>query len=259
MGEEDDSPRPGFDYWASHRGQGVYYDNEFNIDGQRQILRGYYTQVITRLAADWLRRAKPPFLLCMGHKAPHTPFTPEEKYRHVFDHVPICYPCSAFELEGKPQWVYERLNTWHGIYGPLFGFREKFPDTSAAGVIDFARFVRSYLATLLSVDDSVGEIYRTLKEIGQLDQTVFIFTSDNGMLLGEHGMTDKRTMHEPSIRIPLLVRFPPVIRPGLVIDQMVLNIDVAPSVLELVRGSTAGKGPRSFFCAAAPRGGCSLA
>ncbi len=233
MGEEDDSPRPGFDYWVSHRGQGVYYDNEFNVNGKRQVIPGYYTHVVTEIAVKWLRQARPPFLLCLGHKAPHTPFTPEEKYRHVYDHIPINYPWSAYLLEGKPRWIHDRLTTWHGIYGPLFGFREKFPDTSAAGVVDFARFVRSYLATLLSVDDSVGEIYATLREIGELDNTVFIFTSDNGMLLGEHGMTDKRAMHEPSIRIPLLVRFPPVIKPGTLVEEMVLNIDVAPTILDL--------------------------
>jgi arylsulfatase A-like enzyme len=233
MGEENDNPRPGFDYWVSHRGQGIYHDNEFNINGNRRVIPGYYTRVVTQLAIEWLQQAKPPFLLCLGHKAPHTPFTPEEKYRHIYDHIPIYYPWSAFFLEGKPGWVHERLPTWHGIYGALFGFRGKFPDTSAAGVVDFARFVRSYLATLLSVDDSVGEIYTALHRAGHLDNTVFIFTSDNGMLLGEHGMTDKRTMHEPSIRIPLLIRFPPVVKPGTLVEEMVLNIDVAPTILEL--------------------------
>ncbi|MCS7237436.1 MAG: sulfatase [Thermoguttaceae bacterium] len=233
MGEEDDSPRPGFDHWASHRGQGVYFDNEFNINGRREIVPGYYTHVITQMAEAWLRQARRPFLLCLGHKAPHTPFTPEEKYRHVFDHLPIYYPWSAFHLEGKPQWVRDRLVTWHGIYGPLFGFRESFPDTSAAGMVDFARFVRAYAATLLSVDDSVGTIYETLRQLGELDHTLIIYTSDNGMLLGEHGMTDKRTMHEPSIRIPLIMRYPPLIRPGTVVEEMVLNIDIAPTILEM--------------------------
>lgn len=233
MGEDDDSPRPGFDYWVSHRGQGVYEDNEFNINGKRAVIPGYYTHVVTKLATAWLRQARRPFLLCLGHKAPHTPFTPEAKYRHVFDHIPVYYPWSAFQLESKPQWIRERLVTWHGIYGPLFGFREKFPDTSAAGMVDFARFVRSYAATLLSVDDSVGEIYETLRALGELDRTVFIYTSDNGMLLGEHGMTDKRTMHEPSIRIPLLMRYPPLVASGQVVDEMVLNIDIAPTILEI--------------------------
>ncbi|RMG01134.1 MAG: acetylglucosamine-6-sulfatase, partial [Planctomycetota bacterium] len=93
MGEDDDSPRPGFDYWASHRGQGKYFDNEFNINGKRVQLKGYYTHRVTDLAIDWLKRPRnKPFLLCLGHKAPHTPFTPEPKYEHIYDHVDIRYP-----------------------------------------------------------------------------------------------------------------------------------------------------------------------
>lgn len=234
MGEDDDAPRPGFDYWASHKGQGNYYDNEFNINGVRQRLPGYYTHRVTDLATQWLRQPHDrPFLLILGHKAPHTPFTPEEAYRHIFDGVEIPYPASAFQLDGKPDWVKERLVTWHGIYGPLFGFREKFPDERPEAVADFARFVRSYLATIVSVDDSLGKVLQTLEETGRLDHTLIIFTSDNGMLLGEYGMTDKRTMHEPSIRVPLLVRYPPLVRPGTVVREMVLNIDLAPSVLDI--------------------------
>ena len=235
MGEEDDSRRPGFDFWVSHRGQGKYYDTEFNINGRRAVIKGYYTHVVTRLAVDWLKRPRNrPFLLILGHKAPHTPYTPEKKYQQLFgEEVEVNYPHSAFRLEGKPEWIKERLDTWHGLYGPLYGFRKKFPDRSAAGVLDFDRFARSYWATIKSVDDSLGEIYQCLKEIGQLDNTLIIFASDNGMFLGEHGMTDKRAMHEPSIRVPLLVRYPKLIRPGTVIDQQVLNVDLAPSILDI--------------------------
>jgi len=234
MGEQSDERRPGFDYWASHKGQGQYYDTEFNINGQRKVLEGYYTHRVTDLAIDWLRRQRTrPFLLILGHKAPHTPFTAEKKYLHIYDDVEIPYPASAFHLDDKPEWVRQRINTWHGNYGPLFGFRKKFPDSSAAGVKEFAEFVRAYIATIKSVDDSVGRIYQALKDSGQLDNTLLVFASDNGFFLGEHGMTDKRTMHEPSIRVPLLARYRKLIRPGTVIDQMVLSIDLAPSILDI--------------------------
>ncbi len=235
MGEQDDSPRPGFDHWVSHRGQGSYYDNEFNINGERRTINGYYTSVVTDLAVDWLAedRGEEPFLLIVGHKAPHTPFTPEEADRTIYDRIPIGYPRTAFQLDGKPEWVSQRLDTWHGIYGPIYGFREPFPDRSAAGVLAFDRFVRAYTATIRSVDANLGRLYRALDEAGELDQTIFVFAGDNGMFLGEHGMTDKRTMHEPSIRVPMLVRYPEAIRPGLVVDRQVLNIDLAPSLLEL--------------------------
>jgi len=234
MGEQSDEKRPGFDYWVTHKGQGEYYDTTFNINGRREVKKGYYTHCVTDMTVDWLRQKHDrPFLLIMGHKAPHTPFTPEKKYEHVYDDVEIRYPQTAFNLEGKPRWVKERLNTWHGIYGPIFGFRKEFPDMSAEGVARFAEFVRAYTATIKSVDNSVGRVYEALKEMGQLDNTVLMFTSDNGFFLGEHGMTDKRTMHEPSIRVPLLVRYPGLIRPGTVIKQQVLNVDFAPSILDI--------------------------
>ena len=234
MGEQSDERRPGFDYWVTHKGQGKYYDTEFNINGRREVKKGYYTHRVTDMALDWLRQEhEKPFLLILGHKAPHTPFTPEEKYRHIYDDIPIEYPKTAFELEDKPDWVKQRIDTWHGIYGPLYGFREKFPDRSPESVKHFADFVRSYTASIKSVDDSMGRLYETLKEVGQLDNTLIVFAGDNGMFLGEHGMTDKRTMHEPSIRVPLLVRYPKLIKPGTVIEQMALNIDVAPSILDI--------------------------
>jgi arylsulfatase A-like enzyme len=236
MGEQDDQQRPGFDYWVSHKGQGKYYDTTFNVNGTRRVVEGYYTAAVTRMAADWLineRLSDRPFLLMLGHKAPHGPFVPEDKYKHIYDNTRVPYPQSGFNLETKPRWVTERLDTWHGIYGPLYGFRKDFPDRRPEGVDRFEDFVRSYAGTINSVDDSVGEIYKTLKQIGELDNTLFIFTSDNGFLLGEHGMIDKRTMHEESIRVPLVARYPKLIRPGTVVSEQVLNIDMAPSIVDI--------------------------
>lgn len=236
MGEDSDARRPGFDFWMTHKGQGNYYDTTFNVNGRRGVIPGYYTHVVTDAAVEWLRGqagSDEPFLLMLGHKAPHTPFTPEEKYAGIYDNIPIGYPGSAFHLEGKPGWVQQRIDTWHGIYGPIYGFREDFPNDDPEDVDKFNDFVRSYTATIKSVDDSVGRIYQTLNELGVLDNTIVIFTSDNGFFLGEYGMSDKRTMHEASIRVPLLVRFPERIAPGRRINQQVLNIDLAPSILEL--------------------------
>jgi len=238
MGEDNDEKRPGFDYWVSHKGQGQYFGTTFNVNGRREARPGYYTHEVTDMAVEWLRRPREkPFLLVLGHKAPHTPYTPEPKYAHMYDDIDIQYPRSAFALEGKPEWVRQRIATWHGIYGPLYGFRKNFPDARPEGVKDFARFVRSYAAAIRSVDDSVGRIYQALEDLGELDDTLLVFAGDNGMFLGEHGMTDKRTMHEESIRVPLLVRYPKRIRPGTVVDRMALGIDLAPSVLEICRAA----------------------
>jgi arylsulfatase A-like enzyme len=242
MGEENDEKRPGFDYFATHKGQGKYFDTEFNVDGTRKVLPGYYTHVVTDLAIDWIkaRDGKRPFLMMVGQKAPHSFYFPEPKYEHAFDNVEVKYPDTAFALEGKPTWIKDRLSTWHGIYGPLFEWRKKFPDSSPEAVKDFAAMTRAYWGTILSVDDSVGRLVTTLKERGIYDNTVFVFMGDNGLLNGEHGMVDKRTMHEPSIRIPLIVRqfglVPPYNPSGYkkrVIEQQVLTVDIAPSLLEL--------------------------
>jgi arylsulfatase A-like enzyme len=234
MGEKDDSPRPGFNYWASHRGQGDYFDNEFNVNGKRQMVEGYYTDSVTQLATNWLKSKRDkPFCLILGHKAPHTPFTPPPRYANIYQDEAVGYPRSAFDLTGKPKWVTERLDTWHGIYGPIYGFREEFPDRTAAAVVDFDKFAQSYTASIKAIDDSVAEVYRTLVQEELLDKTIFVFASDNGMFLGEHGMTDKRSMHEESIRVPLIVRYPKKIEAGTKIEQQVLNIDFAPSILEL--------------------------
>jgi N-acetylglucosamine-6-sulfatase len=171
----------------------------------------------------------------LGHKAPHSFYVPEPKYAHSFDTVDVRYPATAFLLDDKPAWFKTRLYTWHGIYGPLFDFRKTFPDDRPEAVKDFAAMTRAYWTTIRSVDDSVGRLYRALAESGQLDNTVVIFTTDNGLLNGEHGMVDKRTMHEPSIRVPLVVRYPgltPADKPR-VVERMVLHVDMAPSILDV--------------------------
>ncbi len=235
MGETNDTLRPGFDFFATHKGQGKYWDTEWNLNGAgTKLIKGYYTTVVTDLALDWLRRdrAGKPWALCLGHKAPHSFYTPEEKYAHNSDAVRVSYPDTAFHLENKPAWVKERLYTWHGIYGPLFEWRKQFPDNRPEAVKDFENMVHGYWGTILSVDDSVGHLVQFLEETRHLDNTIIVFMGDNGLLEGEHGMVDKRTAHEPSLRIPLLVRYPGLAH-GKVVEQQVLTLDVAPSLLEL--------------------------
>ncbi len=234
MGENNDAPRPGFDWFATHKGQGKYYDTEWNLNGEgAKVIPGYYTTVVTDLAMDWLKKqpANKPWALCVGHKAPHSFYTPEEKYKQAFDNVRVPYPASAFQLADKPDWIKQRLTTWHGIYGPLFEWRKTFPDTRPEAVKDFENMVHGYWGTVLSVDDSVGRLIDHLKATGQYDNTLILFMGDNGLLEGEHGMVDKRTAHEPSMRIPLIARGAGLKR-GQVIKEQVLTIDIAPSILE---------------------------
>ncbi len=246
MGENNDGVRGGFDYFVTHKGQGKYFDTEFRFNGgDSRVVPGYYTTVVTDMGLEWLRDQKRdrPWAMIMGHKAPHSFYYPEPKYEQAFDFVNIPYPASAFHLTDNAAWYQQRLKTWHGIYGPLFDYRKDWPDTTPAGVKDFASMTRGYWGTILSVDDSVGRMVQFLEETGQLDNTLIVFTSDNGLLNGEHGMIDKRTAHEPSIRIPLVVRYP-----GLqagdeprVVPNMTLTVDFAPSILEICGASTTAK------------------
>ena len=167
MGEDNDEKRPGFDHWFSHRGQGNYFDNEFNNDGVRGKVPGYYTSVVTEHALEWLARPRSrPFLLVLGHKAPHGgPIQPEPRFEHALDHLAVSRPVNADDHSGpgKPSWLRESLPTWHGLNGPLYGQKT------------YDRFVRAYLATLLSVDESLGRVLALLERSGQLDDTVVIF------------------------------------------------------------------------------------
>jgi arylsulfatase A-like enzyme len=238
MGEDNDDVRGGFDWFVTHKGQGKYFDTEFRFHGkERRVVEGYYTTVVTDMALDWLQQCDEPspWALIIGHKAPHSFYYPEPKYADAFDHVSIRYPRTAFMLADKPEWFKLRLDTWHGIYGPLFDYRKDWPDRSPEGVAAFADMERAYWGTILSVDDSVGRLYEFLQRTGQLDNTLIVYTSDNGILSGEHGMIDKRTMHEPSIRIPVVVRYPGLTPPDQprVVRQQVLTLDFAPSIIDL--------------------------
>ena len=255
MGEKNDNPRPGFDEFVTHRGQGKYFDTEFNFNGKnRRVVPGYYTTVITDMSIAWMQKhhkeSGKPFMLMIGQKAPHSFYFPEPKYEHAFDDVEVNYPQSAFNLARKPKWMTKRLTTWHGIYGPIFDWRKEFPNDKASGVVDFARMVRAYWGTIMSVDDSMGRITDALRALGELDNTVVIFMGDNGLLEGEHGMVDKRTMHEASIRVPLIVRYPGLTsaRNPKRIRQQVLTTDIAPSILEMAMAEPLkGIHGRSFY------------
>jgi N-acetylglucosamine-6-sulfatase len=231
MGENNDEPRPGFSLFATHKGQGKYFDTEWNINGEGgELIKGYYTTVVTDMALDWLKKdhANKPWALCIGHKAPHSFYTPEDKYAHAFDHVPVHYPDSAFHLENKPSWIKERLTTWHGIYGPLFEWRKQFPDERPEAVKDFENMVHGYWGTILSVDDSMG---RPLCISGTNPPV----RKHCDRLHGRQRITGGRTWHGGQTHGARALFEDPT--PGAlpdpwkrkVIDQQALTVDVAPA------------------------------
>jgi len=233
MGIDGDDPQPGFDRWVSFRGQGVYYAPNrgytLNVDGRRVPLRGYMTDELTDYAVEWLKQQKPrekPFFLYLSHKAVHAEFAPAERHRGKFANRtwprPKSLPITEEMVRNQPRWMRDQRNSWHGV---------DFPYHSD---LDIDAYYKAYGETLSAVDDSVGRVLAQLEQMGELENTLVVYMGDNGFMFGEHGLIDKRVAYEPSIRVPLLMRAPTVIKPGTVIEQVVANIDLAPTFMELM-------------------------
>ena len=232
----DDSPRPGFDRWVSFKGQGSYLNPEINEDGRDVNGRGYITDLLNGYAIEFIkRRHDKPFLVYLAHKGIHPEvmqhgdgsvnladaerFIPAERHSKLFVGKKIPRRPSAMRPPtGKPALERKIDNL------PPLG-----PKTASADEVVLGR-----LRSLMAIEEGVGEILKTLKETNQLDNTVIVFASDNGYFYGEHGLSvERRLAYEESIRTPLLVRYPQLIKAGTVRDELALNIDVAPTLLEL--------------------------
>ena len=230
MGGESDSPQPGWDHWVSFKGQGHYLPPNpkytLNVNGERVKQKGYITSELTDYAVDWLKEQKPaqkPFFLYLSHKAVHANFTPEDKYTDSFKDLPFKRPESEKEPPAdllRPRWLRDQRNSWHGV---------DFPYHSE---LDIERYYKRYCETLRSVDDSISRVLDQLKEMGIHDETLVIYMGDNGFMFGEHGLIDKRVAYETSMRVPMLMQCPEWIEGGKVLDQMIANIDVGPTVME---------------------------
>jgi N-acetylglucosamine-6-sulfatase len=231
MGGTSDKPRAGFDRWVSFRGQGVYFNQNFNVDGKMVKSSGHNTDIVTDYAEEFIRKDHDkPFMLYVSHKAVHADFKPAKRHQGSYKGKMYPYPDTMADTEenykGKPRWVKEQRDTWHGVDG-LYN-----------NTMDLDDFTQRYAETMRTVDDSVGRIVQVLKDEGILDSTLLIFTSDNGFQFGEHGLIDKRTMYEASIKIPLIVHCPDLFKGGQVRDQMVLNVDLFPTLMDVAGAKT---------------------
>lgn len=229
----DDSRRPGFDTWVSFKGQGVYLDPVVNVDGRQRQLDGHMTDWLNRWALEFVGRPRRrPFLLYLSHKALHTPYLPAKRHESLYAGARYIPPASAADdLSGKP--VLRRA-VEPPDWATLEGVAPEPPESRRGRGTDRDSVVRDQLRTLAAVDEGVGALLRALKRSGQLDNTVIVFTGDNGYLLGEHGQFDnKRFAYEESIRVPFLIRYPKLVAPGTRPDALALNIDVAPTLVEL--------------------------
>lgn len=230
------NPREGFDYWLSFDGQGKYIDPPLNENGREFIEKGYMTDILTDYAMRWIKKPREkPFCLFLWHKAVHAPFTPAPRDSDAFPNALIPEYDNWYDtMEGKPEWL--RRGWLYGVHNKVWYESEGKPVPEKIEPRPWdPRNPRcmNYLRAMLAVDESVGNMRNCLEELNILDNTILVFGSDNGFFLGSHQRGDKRLMYEESIRIPLIVRYPELIKAGSKNSDMILNIDIAPTLIEL--------------------------
>jgi N-acetylglucosamine-6-sulfatase len=215
-------PQPGFNKWVGFAGQGVYFNPVLNVDRKDSKYTGYLTDLLTDYAVDFMKQKREkPFCLYLCHKAVHDFREPAPRYANLYANEKYPLPPNArYGMEGKPKCVRERSDLMKG-------------QVPFKTMDDWQNYTRKYYQCLAAVDDSVGRILKTLDALGERDNTIIVLAGDNGYFLGEHGLWDKRFAYEPSIRIPLVAYFPKIIKPGMVRDELVLNVDFAPSMLDI--------------------------
>jgi arylsulfatase A-like enzyme len=256
-----ESDPQGFHHWEVLVGQGTYYNPVFIENGERKKTEGYATDIITDKSIAWLdRRDKSkPFMLMYQHKAPHREWSPDPKHFKLYDGQDIPEPPTLFDnYDGRgtaarlqdmtiaetmtPQDIKltapknltpEQAKLWNDFYDPQ---NAEFQAANLTGKdlvrAKYQRYMKDYLRCVASVDDNIGRILEYLKANGLEDNTIVMYSSDNGFFLGEHGWFDKRFMYEESYRVPLLVRWPGVTKPGSVNTDLVSNIDFPETFLE---------------------------
>ena len=255
----------GFDRWEIFPGQGAYFDPIlYTATGEKTYTGRYATDVITDIAIDFLktRPAARPFFLMLHHKAPHRPWEPDATHRAQFANRWIPEPETLWDsyatrtdaLRENQQRVADDLTRrdlkleppadlagaertqWLGEKPVTVTIARDGQAVTLTGEAltrwKYQRYMQDYLAVIQAVDDNIGRLLAYLDSSGLAKSTIVIYTSDQGFFLGEHGLFDKRFMYEESLRMPFLVRWPGVIKPGTHSDAMALNVDFAPTFLE---------------------------
>lgn len=212
---EEQWERPGFDYVATFQGHGLYNDTTFKINGEwiNTKTKGYVDERSVDFAIDFLQNQPrdKPFAMMIGFKAVHEPFTPMEEHAQNYGSDTI-----------RPSQNWKALAPW-SKFAPPIGIPRNPPAPPVW---------MEMLRTVDGIDKNVGRMLDALNDLDLAENTLVIFTSDNGYYLGEHKLGDKRSAYEESMRVPMIVRLPGVVEAGTVSDEMVLNIDIAPTILD---------------------------
>ena len=264
----------GFNYWKILPDQGNYFQPDFiNMNKDTVRYKGYVTNLISDYSIDWLnkRDANAPFFLVIGEKATHRNWMPDVQDLGAYDDKTFPLPDNFFDVYDNrraaaeqdmtisktmvtnsdlkiganynDRGLFQRLSpeekkAYQTYYDKLAKeFDAVKSDSIALAKWKYQRYLKDYLATAKSLDRNIGRILTYLDSTGLAKNTVVIYTSDQGFYMGEHGWFDKRFMYEESLRTPFVIRYPGVIKPGTVVDQMIVNLDIAPSVLDFAKVS----------------------
>jgi len=227
----------GFDYWNVLPGQGLYHDPEMIDMGEKKVYPGYVTDIITDLSLDWLKERNPeqPFMLMTHHKAPHRPWDPDEKLMHLYQNTDIPEPetfhddySNRASAAKEAKMRVDRDMTDRDLKYPV-------PEGLTAAEEKqwkYQRYIKDYLRCVASIDNNVGRMLDYLDQEGLTENTIVVYTSDQGFFLGDHGWYDKRFMYEESLRMPFVMRYPREIEAGSINDDMILNLDFAQTFLD---------------------------
>lgn len=236
LGDGDGHDPQGFDYWDVLIEQGEYHDPTFlSVDGLRTE-PGYATDLITDLALAWVERIESdaPWCVLIFHKAPHRPWQPDAKHADLYSEpIPVPdtftddYGTRTSSARRAAMRIAEHLNTDDLKVDPPLGL-----DYESEALWKYQRYMEDYLRCVASVDDNVGRVVDWLRERGDFDDTLLMYSSDQGFFLGDHGWFDKRFMYEESIRMPLVMSYPRALIGGGVTDGIVTNVDFARTILE---------------------------
>jgi arylsulfatase A-like enzyme len=228
----------GFDRWSILEDHGRYHDPEFLGPGDRRVVRpGYTTDVITDIALEWLRDRdrERPFCLLVQHKAPHRSWEFAERHATLYrDEAVPEPPTLRDDYAGRGPAAREATMRIADdlTEEDLKAFLP--PDLAGDAALrwKYQRYIKDYLRCVAALDENVARLLDYLDADGSADDTIVVYTSDQGFFLGDHGWYDKRWMYEESLRMPMLVRYPREIRPGSTSDDIVLNVDFGPTFLD---------------------------
>ncbi|HLR27957.1 MAG TPA: sulfatase [Ruania sp.] len=242
LGESPSAQPRGFDEWRVVPGQGEYDDPEMIGPQGRTRVPGYATDLITEMSLDWLRRQDPdqPFCLMVHHKAPHRPWVPHPRHRHLYPVDTIPEPDTLDDnhatmsqaVQGVHMTIADDL-TEADIKEPVPEHLKGPENTARRARWKYQRYMRDYLQTVQAIDDGVGDLLDYLDQTGQADNTVVVYTSDQGFFLGDHGWFDKRLMFDQSLQMPMLIRWPAEISAGTRCESMITNVDFAATFLDM--------------------------